>query len=69
MDTLMQRENERDRLTLPGYRTDDDGSCSVMVHEVNNRWAPYAHSASWLSVRVEKVEAVRVADAILAGTP
>lgn len=68
MNTLMQRENGRGRLTVRGYRTDDDRWCSLVVaHEVCSRWAPYPHGAGQLGVLLEMVEAVRVAGAIPAG--
>jgi hypothetical protein len=66
---IMQRDNERGRVVVPGKRTDDDDRCTlVVVHEVaGGRWAFYPHGWDKFGVRLEKAEAVQVARAILAG--
>lgn len=68
MGTVMQRENERGRLTVPGCRIDDGGWRSlVVVREVGRRRALYPHGAPQLGVCLEQAEAVRAAEAIMGG--
>ncbi|HEY2763562.1 MAG TPA: hypothetical protein VGJ13_06045 [Pseudonocardiaceae bacterium] len=63
---VMQRENERARLTATGTRTDDDTKCTLLaVSEVGGRWCLYPHGARTLGVRLPKAEAERIARAIL----
>jgi hypothetical protein len=65
--TIIQRENERDPLTVEGKRTDGGSKCTLLaVREVGDSWALYPHGAAQLGVRVAKAEAYKVAQAILA---
>ncbi|MFN2497040.1 MAG: hypothetical protein ABR608_14215 [Pseudonocardiaceae bacterium] len=42
MDNVMQRENERRRLTVDGWCTDDGAKCTLLVvAEVGGTWALY----------------------------
>lgn len=55
---IMQRENERGRLVVPGRRTDDGSRCDLLVvHEVGGTWALYPHGASRFGVRLAAVDA------------
>lgn len=63
----MQRENERERLTVNGKRTDDGRKCTLLaVCEVGGTWELYPHGVTQLGVRITKAEADKVAQAILA---
>ncbi|MGH3940735.1 MAG: hypothetical protein ACRDTG_19285 [Pseudonocardiaceae bacterium] len=63
----MQRGNEQSRTILDGRRTDDEQTCSlILVHEVGEWWALYPHGVSSFGVRLERAEAVKMAQAILA---
>jgi hypothetical protein len=65
--TIIQRENERDRLTVDGKRTDDGSKCTLLaVREIGDSWALYPHGSAQLGVRVAIAEAYKVAQAILA---
>ena len=65
---IMQRENERRRLTAAGQRTDDGTACTLLaVRETDGIWALYPHGAEQLGVRLSAQEAQRVAQAIIAG--
>jgi hypothetical protein len=67
-DSVMQRENERARLTAAGKRTDDGARCTLLaVREIGGTWALYPHGAGQLGVRLPVAEAEKVARAILAG--
>lgn len=64
--TIMQRENERERLTVNGKRTDDGTKCTLLVvSETGGVWALYLHGAAQLGVRIAKADANKVAQAIL----
>ncbi|MGQ0777260.1 MAG: hypothetical protein ACT4NY_23075 [Pseudonocardiales bacterium] len=63
-----QLDNERSRTVVEGRRTDDGDLCTlVAVHETGGTWALYPHGWGKLGVRLANAEAVRVAQAILAG--
>lgn len=63
---VMQRENERARLTATGTRTDDGEQCTLLaVLETGGNWCLYPHGAGQLGVRLPKSEAERIARAIL----
>jgi hypothetical protein len=65
---VMQRKNERRRLTAQGKRTDDGTRCTfLVVHEVGEKWVFYPHGAAQLGVRLPQAEAHKVAQAILEG--
>lgn len=66
---IMQQENERRRLTVPGHRTDTGERCTLLiVHEVaGGCWVFYPHGAAQLGVPVARPDAVTVADAIRTG--
>lgn len=64
---IMQRNNERDRMTVDGKRTDDGTKCTLLaVCETGGVWALYLHGVTQLGVRITKAEADKVAQAILA---
>jgi hypothetical protein len=64
--TIMQRDNERRRLTGPGTRTDDGERCTVVViHECSGDWAFFPHGAAQLGVRISGPDAATVAREIL----
>ncbi|MGH3917306.1 MAG: hypothetical protein ACRDTC_28430 [Pseudonocardiaceae bacterium] len=69
MDTVMQRDNERGRVVVAGRLVADGQECTFLViHERSGgSWAIYPHGVGKLGVRLAKAEAVRVAEAILAG--
>lgn len=63
---VMQRKNERRRLTAQGKRTDDGTRCTfVLVHEIGQKWSFYPHGAAQLGVRISQAEACKLAQAIL----
>ncbi|MGH3915210.1 MAG: hypothetical protein ACRDTC_17660 [Pseudonocardiaceae bacterium] len=66
---VMQRDNERGRTVVDGRRTDDGDWCKlVVVHEVTGGcFAFYPHGVNQFGVRLARVDAVAVAQAILAG--
>ncbi|MGH3926344.1 MAG: hypothetical protein ACRDTT_26350 [Pseudonocardiaceae bacterium] len=66
---VMQRDNERSRTVVEGCRTDDGDQCKlVVVHEVaGGCWSLFPHGANQFGVRLVQVDAVTVAQAILAG--
>lgn len=65
---IMQRQNERVRLTANGKRTDDGTRCELLaVHEVGGTWALYPHGWGKFGVRLQGDEAVRLAREILGG--
>lgn len=65
---IMQRENERGRLTATGKRTDDGARCELLaVHEVGGVWALYPHGWGKFGVRLTGEEAARLARGILGG--
>lgn len=64
---IMQRENELERLTVDGKRTDDGTRCTLLlVSETGGVWALYLHGATRLGVRIAKAQAVKLAQSILA---
>jgi len=66
---VMQQENERGRVVVEGKRTDDSALCTVVViHERTGYWGVYPHGFGKFGVRLPSAEAVKVAQAILAGT-
>lgn len=68
MGTVMQRENETNRVVVDGRRTDDGDLCTLIaIRELGGAWALYPHGAGKLGVRLRKEDAVTVAQAILAG--
>jgi len=69
VDVVSQRENERSRIAVAGRLVADGQQCTFLViHErAGNTWAIFPHGVGKLGVRLEKAEAVRVAQAILAG--
>ena len=69
VDVVSQRENERSRIAVDGRLVADDQQCTFLViHErAGDTWAIYPHGVDKLGVRLEKAEAVRVAETILAG--
>ncbi|MGH3942947.1 MAG: hypothetical protein ACRDTG_30855 [Pseudonocardiaceae bacterium] len=69
MDVVSQRGNERSRLAVAGRLVADDQVCTVVViHErAGGAWVIYPHGVGKLGVRLAKADAVRVAEAILAG--
>jgi hypothetical protein len=68
VDTIIQRENERGRLTVEGKRTDDGDRCSLLlVQETGGMWALYLHGAAQLGVRVTEEVAAQLARVILGG--
>lgn len=55
---LMQREHERGRRTVPGTRTDDGATCTLLVvAETRGTWALYPHGAAQLGVRITDADA------------
>lgn len=63
---MMQREHERNRLTVDGKRTDDSSTCTLLaVCEIGGTWALYPHGAAQLGVRITQTEATKLAQAIL----
>ncbi|MGH3932570.1 MAG: hypothetical protein ACRDTF_21650 [Pseudonocardiaceae bacterium] len=65
---VMQRNNERSRVVMDGRRTDDGDRCTlIMIHEVGDTWVFYPHGAGQFGVRLTKVDAVKVAQVVLAG--
>ncbi|MGH3932615.1 MAG: hypothetical protein ACRDTF_21875 [Pseudonocardiaceae bacterium] len=68
-DVVTQRDNERSRIAVDGRLVADDQQCTFLViHErPGDTWAIYPHGVDKLGVRLAKAEAVRVAEAILAG--
>jgi hypothetical protein len=65
---VMQRENEHNRLTIDGRRTDDGSRCSLLViHEVGGTVALYPHGGAEFGVRLTQANADALARAILAG--
>ncbi|MGH8878213.1 MAG: hypothetical protein ACRD0P_12860 [Stackebrandtia sp.] len=67
MDTVMQRENETDRVILDGRRTDDGARCTlVAIREYGGTWALYPHGANQLGIRLATQNATAMAHAILA---
>ncbi|MGH3930422.1 MAG: hypothetical protein ACRDTF_10650 [Pseudonocardiaceae bacterium] len=70
MDVVTQRENELGRIAVEGRLVTDDQQCTFLViqERTGGTWAIYPHGVGELGVRLEKVDAVRVAQAILAGT-
>jgi hypothetical protein len=65
---VMQRENERTRLTVDGKRTDDNTRCTlIVINEIGKTWALYPHGAAQLGVRISDGDAAELARAILAG--
>lgn len=67
-DVVTQRENERGRIAVEGRLVADDQPCTFLViHErTGGTWAIYPHGVGKLGVRLAKVDAVRVAETILA---
>ncbi|MGH3914667.1 MAG: hypothetical protein ACRDTC_14865 [Pseudonocardiaceae bacterium] len=65
---LTHREKERSRLVVEGTRTDDGDQCTlVVVHEVGGDWLLYPHGWDKFGVRLAKLDALAVAQAVLAG--
>ena len=68
MDTVMQRENERGRLTVDGWCTDDGAQCTLLVvAEVGGTWALYPHGWGKFGVRLAAPAAETLAAAIQSG--
>ncbi len=69
MDVVIQRDNEHGRIAVDGRLIADDQQCTFLViHErTGGTWAIYPHGVGKLGVRLAKVDAVRVAEAIVAG--
>ena len=67
---VVQHKNERSRIVVEGRRTDDGALCTlVVVREVGGTWALHPHGDAKLGVRLARAEALKVAQAILAGEP
>lgn len=65
---LTTKEQERSRLVVAGQRADDGDRCSVVVvHERTGYWGVYPHGFGKFGVRLPRVEAERMARAILDG--
>jgi hypothetical protein len=65
---IMQKDNERARVTVAGKRTDDNTRCTLLaVCEVGGTWALYPHGWGKFGVRMPTAEAETLARAILAG--
>jgi len=69
MDVVTQRGNEQSRIAVDGRLVADGQQCTFLViqERIGGAWAIYPHGVGKLGVRLEKAEAVRVAEAILAG--
>jgi hypothetical protein len=62
---VMQRENERGRLSVAGKRTDNGETCTlVAVCEIGGTWVLYPHGAAQLGVRLAQEAAETLAAAI-----
>ncbi|MCA1673500.1 MAG: hypothetical protein LC799_15315 [Actinobacteria bacterium] len=65
---IMQRENERGRVAVEGWLVESGERCKFLaIHERTGDWAVYPHGVGKLGVRLPRAEAVKVAQAILAG--
>jgi len=65
---VVQHKNERSRTVVDGRRTDDGDLCTlVVVREVGGTWVLYPHGDAKFGVRLARAEALKVAQAILAG--
>ena len=64
---IMQRENERRRLTMDGKRIDDRTRCTLLaVQEIGGTWVLYPHGWDKFGVRLERENAETLARGILA---
>lgn len=65
---VTQLKDEHSRTVVEGRRTDDGDLCTlVVVREVSGTWALYPHGDAKFGVRLAGAEALKVAQAILAG--
>lgn len=69
MDVVTQRENERGRIAVAGRLVADDQQCTFLViqERTGGTGAIYPHGVGKLGVCLATVDAVRVAEVILAG--
>jgi hypothetical protein len=64
-DVTVTHRPERGRVALEGRRTDDGSKCTLLIiHENDGSWS--VHGLGAPGVRLTKVNAVAVAEAILA---
>ena len=65
-DVAVPHHRERGRVALEGRRTDDGSKCTLLViHESDGSWS--VHGLGAPGVRLTKINAVAIAEAILAG--
>ncbi|MFN2495084.1 MAG: hypothetical protein ABR608_04140 [Pseudonocardiaceae bacterium] len=64
---IMQRGNERRRLTVDGKSTDDNTRCILLaVREIGGTWALYPHGWGKFGIRLDSANAETLARGILA---
>ena len=64
---IIQRENERKRLTVDGKRIDDRTRCTLLaVREIGGTWALYPHGWDKFGIRLDSANAETLARGILA---